>query len=88
MRWQAVLRSMLRHSVPAYGRAADLSEELGRARRVVLALSNPRDLHIIERYIAELEALQILADTTSIPAMLSRCSDEGRGYDLSVHHLR
>lgn len=49
---------MLQHSAPAFGNAMDLAEELGRARRVALALNDPADLCILERYIAELEALQ------------------------------
>ncbi len=56
---------MLHQSVPAFGNAVDLAEELGRARRVALALNDPADLCILERYIAELEALQGFESATA-----------------------
>jgi hypothetical protein len=51
---------MLHQSIPAFANAVELAEELGRARRVALAISDPSDLWILERYIAELEGLQII----------------------------
>lgn len=48
--------SMLQQSIPTEVSALDLAEELGRARRIFLALNDPSDLRILESYIAELEA--------------------------------
>ena len=50
--------SMLYQPIPADIGASDLAEELGRARRIFLALNDPSDLQILEAYIAELEARQ------------------------------
>lgn len=50
--------SMLYQPIPTNLSAIDLAEELGRARRIVLALNDPEDLRILETYIAELEAQQ------------------------------
>ena len=51
-------RSMLYQSIPADSSFIELAEELGRARRIFLALNDPNDLRILEAYIAELEARQ------------------------------
>jgi hypothetical protein len=48
--------SMLHQPIPTEASALDLAEELGRARRIFLALNDPSDLQILEAYIAELEA--------------------------------
>jgi len=57
---------MLHQPIPLDATATDLSEELGRARRIVQSLSNPTDLRILELYIAELEARQLrLVDETT-----------------------
>ena len=46
---------MLYTPIHPHSSAADLADELGRARRIVQSLSNPDDLRLIESYIAELE---------------------------------
>jgi len=57
--------SMLYQPIPADIGATDLAEELGRARRIFLALNDPSDLRILETYIAELEARQHLTGRTT-----------------------
>ena len=54
----AMSASMLYQPIPTDLTAIDLAEELGRARRIFLALSDPEDLRILEVYIAELEEQQ------------------------------
>jgi hypothetical protein len=56
---RAMSASMLYQPIPTDLTAIDLAEELGRARRIFLALNDPEDLRILEAYIAELEARQI-----------------------------
>jgi hypothetical protein len=56
---------MLHQPLPSDANALDLTEELGRARRIFLALNDPDDLRILEAYIAELEAQQRFTAETS-----------------------
>lgn len=49
---------MMYQPFPADCSAAELTEEIGRARRIVLSLSDPQDLDILEAYIGELEMRQ------------------------------
>ncbi len=64
----AMSASMLHQPIPADLNAIDLADELGRARRIFLALSDPSDLRILEGYIAELEARQHMAGQRIISA--------------------
>jgi hypothetical protein len=60
--------SMLYQPIPSDLNAIDLADELGRARRIFLALNDPSDLRILESYIAELEARQHVAGLRTVSA--------------------
>jgi hypothetical protein len=60
--------SMLHQPISSDLNAIDLADELGRARRIFLALSDPSDLRILESYIAELEARQQMAGQRIVSA--------------------
>lgn len=60
---------MLHQPLPADISAIDLIAELGRARRIFLALNDPSDLQILEAYIAELEARHSLALQNAAPSL-------------------
>jgi len=65
---RAMSASMLQQPLPTDTSALDLAEELGRARRIFLALNDPSDLRILESYIAELEAQHHAATRNARPA--------------------
>jgi hypothetical protein len=60
--------SMLHQPISSDLSPIDLADELGRARRIFLALSDPSDLRILESYIAELEARQQMAGQRIVSA--------------------